>query len=101
MSLIEFISNYITISVLIGLFTYRMINSFLENIFYRIIDFKILPDSFFWDFNKVYNVNGERIHAKYNRDKVEHPIMYGKFLKDFITWITLITIFYYISKIKK
>ena len=101
MSLIEFISHYVTISVLVGLFTYRMINSFLENVFYRIIDFKILPDSFFWNLNTVYNCDGKKIHVELDKNKVEHPIMHGRFIKDFITWLGLIIIFYYISKIKK
>ena len=43
----QFIISNISLSVIAGLFTYRLLNSLMDNIILPLLDFTILPDSKF------------------------------------------------------
>ena len=51
----SFIISYVSLSVIAGLFTYRVLNSFLDNIILPLLDISILPDTKFHRLTKVYN----------------------------------------------
>jgi len=103
MKLIEFINDQISLSVITGIFTYKMLSSFVDNILYSFINYKILPDDYFWKYNCIYDSNKKKINndTLYNKKDIKHPILYGTFIKDFIIWLTITLIFYLIHNKNK
>ena len=81
----KYLIQWISFTVIGGIFTYRMIDSFLNNIFLPALDIT-LPNSFF---SKLCpeNINEE-----------EKKIMPGIFLKEFVIWFVIINLLYLASK---
>ena len=50
-----FIVSYVSLSVIAGLFTYRLLNSFLDNIILPILDLTVLPETRFHKLTKAFN----------------------------------------------
>ena len=51
----KFIISYVSLSVIAGLFTFRLLNSFLDNIILPLLDISILPDKKFHKLTKIYD----------------------------------------------
>lgn len=95
----DFIISYISLSVIAGLFTYRVINSFLDNILFPILDLTILPDSKFIKLSSVYNQNKNLINNILKSSENTYTIRYGLFIKDLLIWIFIMILLFMIYKI--
>ena len=96
----EFILSYVSLSVIAGLFTFRVINSLLDNIIFPFLDLTILPDakfikhSIFLDHEK----KPVNIMSSTQEENISYTIRYGIFLKDFIIWSVIMIILFVIYK---
>jgi large-conductance mechanosensitive channel len=102
-SVFLFLDKYINLSVIGGLFTYRLLSSFMSAVFSPLIDI-FLPTrvtenmniSLTGDFQRVY-IN--RISTTIGKN-IEYVFALGDLLREFIIWVfvmTLLFIFYKIS----
>ena len=96
----EFILSYISLSVIAGLFTYKFLNSFLENILFPIIDLTILPDRKFIKLSSFYNSEKNLINPiPIDNSDSQYVIRYGLFIKDLILWIVFMIFLFMLYKI--
>ena len=96
----EFILSYVSLSVIAGLFTYKFLNSFLENILFPIIDLTILPDHKFIKLSSFYNSKKNLINPiPINNSENQYVIRYGLFIKDLILWIIFMIFLFMLYKI--
>ena len=99
----EFMFKNISVSIIISLISARVIGSFFENVFNGIF-YYLTPDEFFFNLNKLYNVDKKKIPNKeiYSKNKdsnsVKFGIYYGNFFRDFIIWLSIMSIFYICMK---
>jgi len=93
---ISFVLSYVTLSVIAGLFTYRLLNSFLYNILLPIIDLTLLPDRKFHKLSKMYNYKKEKIEILHDKNDYKYIIKPGIFLKELIIWSIAMIILYII-----
>lgn len=96
---IHFISSFISLTIIASIFSYRLLNSFLDNIFFPLLDLLILPDKKFHKLTTVYNSNLQKNDTEIKEDNLQYIIRPGIFLKDFITWVFVIIILYILYKI--
>lgn len=95
---LSFLTSFVSISVIASLFSYKILNSFLDNIFFPILDLFILPDKQFHKLTKVYD-NDLNEDKTINNNELKYAIRPGIFLKDFITWSFIIIILYIVYRI--
>jgi len=97
---LSFITSFVSISVIASLFSYKVLNSFLDNIFFPILDLFILPDKKFHKLTTVYdNKLNKDTTNNINNNNFKYAIRPGIFLKDFITWSFIIIILYIIYRV--
>ena len=96
-----FVLSYISLSVVAGLFTYRLINSLLDNIILPLLDISVLPESKFHKFTKVYNYKKKEIKNSMKNKEYIYVIRPGIFLKDLIIWCFIMILLYLIYRISK
>lgn len=97
----SFIISYISLSVIAGLFTYRLINSFLDNILFPLLDISILPDKKFHKLTKTYNNLKQEINSNISNENFVYVIKPGIFLKELIIWCFIMLILYILFRISK
>lgn len=92
---VQFIFSNISISVIAGLFSYRLLNSFLDNILLPLVDISILPECKFYRLSKMYNLNKKPVKKDVCDENYVYIFKPGIFLKEFIIWsITMIFLFF-------
>jgi len=101
LSFSSFIVSYISLAVIAGLFTYRVINSFLDNIMLPLLDFTVLPDKKFHKLTKVYDYRKKEIQKPIKKEEYMYVIRPGLFLKEFIIWCIIMVLLYLIYRITK
>lgn len=92
----SFIISYVSLSVIAGLFTYRLLNSFLDNIVLPILDFTILPETKFHKLTKTYDYKKNEINPSIEKDKYVYIVRPGLFIKELIIWCFIMLILYFI-----
>ena len=97
----SFLLSYFSLSVVAGLFTYRLINSFIDNIIIPLIDISILPEKKFNKFTKVYNYKKKEIKSPIKNREYVYVIRPGIFLKELIIWCFVMISLYFIYRISK
>ena len=96
----EFIISYVSLSVIAGLFTFRVINSFLDNIIFPIIELTILPDSHFMPLSVAYDMNKNEINnSQEENGDYQVAIRFGLFIKEFIIWFFIMVLLFMLYKI--
>ena len=91
----KFIISYVSLSVIAGLFTYRLINSFLDNILLPSLNISVLPDYKFHKLTKIYNHKKQITHNKYsNVDEIFYIFKPGIFLKELIIWCSMMLLLF-------
>ena len=101
LSFIQFTLSNISVSIIAGLFTYRIINSFLDNILFPYLDLTILPDKKFLRLTQTFKKKHNNITAiptdfKYLNKSSKYTVRFGLFLKDLIIWIIVMFLLYLI-----
>lgn len=94
----SFIVSYVSLSVIAGLFTYRLLNSFMDNIVLPLIDFTVLPDTKFHKLTSVYNHKKENIDNNFKKNEYVYVFKPGMFLKELVIWCFTMILLYIIYK---
>ncbi len=101
MNYISFVISWISLSVIGGLFTYRLINTILEYLILPILDLSILPSDHFSKLNIGLNEDRQIPQCTFITLTTKNPIKYrielGTILREFIIWFLAITILYLIA----
>lgn len=96
-----FIVSYVSLSVIAGLFTYRLLNSFLDNIILPILDLTILPETKFHKLTKAFNNKKIEINNVFKNEEYVYVIRPGLFIKELIIWCFIMLLLYFIYRISK
>jgi len=96
---LSFIVSYMSLSIIAGMFTFRIINSLLENIILPYLDLTILPDCKFHKMNQFYNNKKEKIDSDFDENQYKYSIRIGVFLKDLIVWLSSMLFLYFIFRL--
>lgn len=88
----SFVTSFISLSVIGGIFSYRFINSFLSDILFPCLNISILPDD---TFNKMNVYTGNQPETK--KSTKGNTIRIGTFLKEMLMWVIVMTILYSIA----
>ena len=97
----SFIISYVSLSVIAGLFTFRILNSLLDNIILPILDISVLPETKFHKLTKTYNHEKKEINNNIEKDKYVYVIRPGVFLKELVIWCFMMLLLYFIYRITK
>ena len=95
----NFILSYVSLSVIAGLFTFRLLNSFLDNILLPILDLTLLPETKFNKLTKAYDYKKNKIEKIIEDEKYIYIIQPGLFIKELIIWCSIMLFLFYIYKI--
>lgn len=96
----SFIVSYVSLSVIAGLFTFRVLNSLLDNIILPIIDLSILPETKFHKLTKIYNHRKIKIENNdFSKNDYVYVIKQGIFLKELIIWCFMMLVLYFVYKL--
>ena len=96
----SFLTSYVSLSVIAGLFTYRVLNSLLENIILPLIDITVLPETKFHKLTKTYDYQKKEISTDIEKSKYVYIVRPGVFLKELVIWCFMMLLLYLIYKIK-
>ena len=83
---ISFIVSYVSLSVIAGLFSYRLLNSLLDNIVLPLLDITILPETKFHKLTKTYSHNKKIINNNFKKENYIYIFQPGIFLKELVIW---------------
>ena len=97
----SFIISYVSLSVIAGLFTFRILNSLLDNIILPILDITVLPETKFHKLTKTFNHQKKKINNNIEKDKYVYVIRPGVFLKELVIWCFMMLLLYFIYRITK
>ena len=97
----SFIISYVSLSVIAGLFTFRVLNSLLDNIILPILDITVLPETKFHKLTKTYNHQKKEINNNIEKNKYIYVIQPGAFLKELVIWCFMMLLLYFIYIITK
>tara|TARA_Y100000816_G_C25959569_1_gene500715 strand:- start:89 stop:439 length:351 start_codon:yes stop_codon:yes gene_type:complete len=96
---IQFIISYVSLSVIAGLFTYRLLNSLMDNIILPLLDITILPDTKFHKLTCVYNHKKKNIENNFNKNEYVFIFRPGLFLKELVIWCFMMIVLYLIYRV--
>lgn len=96
MNFFSFITSYVSLSVIAGLFTYRLLNSLMDNIILPLIDISILPDIKFHKLTKTFNHEKKEIVKNINKNEYIYIFKPGIFIKELVIWCFMMMILYFI-----
>lgn len=97
----SFIISYVSLSVIAGLFTFRVLNSFLDNIILPLLDISILPDKKFHKLTKIYDHKKTEVKEVIKKEDIKYIIRPGIFLKELVIWCFMMMLLYIIYKLTK
>lgn len=103
MNFIQFLIEYVSISVIAGIFTYRLLSAIIDNLINPLINM-IFNEQTFYAYNVSLDENNEIILTDPVNSKgyVKHYIGFGTILREFIIWlVAMFTLFLIISITKK
>ena len=95
----SFLISYISLSVIAGLFTYRLLNSLLDNIILPLLDISILPDKKFHKLTKIYDNKKTEISADVTKENYMYVFKPGIFLKELVIWCFIMIVLYILYRI--
>lgn len=103
MNFLEFLTEYISIAVIAGMFTFRLLSSIIDNLVNPLINM-IFNEHTFYAYNVSLGEENEIILTDPTNSKshVKHYIGIGTILREFIIWtIAMFTLFLIASITKK
>jgi len=95
-SFTQFLTSYIGLSVIAGLFTFRLINSIVDDIFFPFLDISFLPEHKFSRINKTYDKSKNDISSDFHIKDYVHQIRWGNFLRELLVWIVMMILIYFV-----
>ena len=99
---LDFLSNNVSISVIAGIFTFRLISSILENIINPLMNI-ILNENTFYSYNLTIDQDDKVVLTDpvYNLSHAKYYFGFGVVLRELIIWIIAMFILYYINLFTK
>jgi len=97
----SFIISYVSLSVIAGLFTFRVLNSLLDNIILPILDITVLPEAKFHKLTKTYNHQKKEIKNNIQKEQYVYVVRPGIFLKELVIWCFMMLLLYFLYRITK
>ena len=97
----SFIISYVSLSVIAGLFTFRLLNSLLDNIILPVLDITLLPENKFNKLTKTYNHQKKEIDNNIQNEQYMYVIQPGRFLKELVIWCFMMLLLYFVYRIIK
>ena len=95
-SFTQFLTSYIGLSVIAGLFTFRLINSIVDDLFFPFLDISFLPEHKFSRINKTYDKSKNDISSDFHIKDYVHQIRWGNFLRELLVWIVMMILIYFV-----
>ena len=95
----SFLISYVSLSVIAGLFTFRLISSFLDTILLPFLDITVLPTVKFHKLTKSYDHGKNHKKNEFEKEKYIYIFQPGIFLKELVIWCMMMIILYFIYKI--
>ena len=95
-SFINFLVSHISLTLLASIFTYRLINSLLDNIIFPLLDLTILPLNKYNKMSYFLNNKKQKININHSTKEKQYVIRLGLFLREFIIWLIAMIVFYLI-----
>jgi large-conductance mechanosensitive channel len=98
----NFLSKYVNLPVISGVFTFRLISVILDNIVIPLIAM-ILHENIFYSYNLRIDKNHDVILSNPTdlTGAVKYQIGFGTVLREFIIWVIAMFIIYYLSLMQK
>jgi large-conductance mechanosensitive channel len=102
MNFIQFLTEYLSISVIAGLFTYRLLSIIIENLINPLINM-IFHEQIFYVHDLSLDKNYEIILTDPvdSKGSVKYYIGFGLILREFIIWTIVMFILFLIASINK
>ena len=90
----SFIFSWVSLSIIGGLFTYRILNALLEYIIFPLAYISTDPKSKLSDLDFNYDVN---TGFSVNPEKENNVVRLGSFIKELLIWLVFMVILFFIS----
>jgi len=102
MNFIKFLQDYISIAVIAGMFTFRLLTTIIDNLINPLINM-VLNEQTFYAYNLSLNDENEVILTDPTDDKgyVKHYIGFGVILREFIIWMIAMIILFLLASLTK
>ena len=97
----SFLVSYISLSVIAGLFTYKLISSFLDTIFLPFLDITVLPTIKFHNLSKTFDYTKTETNNTFIKEEYLYEFQPGIFLKELVIWCMMMIILYFLYKITR
>lgn len=97
----SFIISYVSLSVIAGLFTFRLLNSLLDNIILPTLDITILPETKFHKLTKTYNYKKKELKNDIHIKNYVYAVRPGLFIKELIIWCFMMLLLYLVYSLSK
>ena len=93
----SFVVSFVSLSVLGGLFTFKLLEAFLQFIFLPLLDMSILPGESFNNLNLFFDENKKIINYTEKRNpNIRYTLQCGSFLKELFIWIIMMSFLYFL-----
>jgi len=96
---VQFIFSNMSISIIGGLFSYRLLNSFLDNILFPLLDISILPNCKFNNLSIIYDANKTPLKQVTCDKNYVYVFNHGKFIKELIIWAVIMIFLFILYKV--
>lgn len=102
MYFLQFLKEYISITVIAGIFTFRLLSTIIDNLINPLINM-IFHEQIFDNYNLSLDESNQRILTDPVDSKgyVKHYIGFGKILRELIIWTVAMFILFLIASIYK
>ena len=102
MNFIQFLTEYISIAVIAGMFTFRLLSTIVDNLINPLINM-IFNEQTFYAYNVSLGADNEVILTDPVDSKgyVKHHIGFGTILREFIIWTVAMFTLFLIAAINK
>ncbi len=95
---LKFLQTYVSVAVIAGLFTYRLISSIINNLISPLISM-MLHEQVFYSYNVDLGANNERVLTSPVdlRGVIKYRLGFGIILRELIIWVSVMFILYLIA----
>jgi hypothetical protein len=93
----SFVVSFVSLSVVGGIFTYRLLEAFLQFIFLPTLDMSILPGDIFNNLNLNFDNNKKIVrYSDKSTGNIKYTIQFGAFLKELFIWVIMMGLLYFL-----
>lgn len=102
MNFIQFLTEYVSIAVIAGIFTFRLLSVIIENLINPLINM-IFHEQIFYAYNVALDEDNQVLLTDPENSKgyVKHYLGFGIILREFIIWIVAMFTLFLITAINR